>query len=51
MSWLEAGSGNRTRMISLEGWSFTTKLYPRCTIKLTQDMALGKHNFAFYSIF
>ena len=29
----EAGSGNRTRMISLEGWSFAIKLYPRylCT--------------------
>src|SRR5581483_10719388 len=24
-----AGSGNRTRLASLEGWSFTTKLYPR----------------------
>ena len=24
-----AGSGNRTRMANLEGWSFTTKLYPR----------------------
>ena len=24
-----AGSGNRTRIASLEGWSFTTKLYPR----------------------
>lgn len=23
-----AGSGNRTRIASLEGWSFTTKLYP-----------------------
>ena len=26
---LGAGSGNRTRIASLEGWSFTTKLYPR----------------------
>ena len=25
-----AGSGNRTRIASLEGWCFTTKLYPRC---------------------
>lgn len=24
-----AGSGNRTRMASLEGWSFAIKLYPR----------------------
>ena len=24
----KAGSGNRTRMISLEGWSFAIKLYP-----------------------
>ena len=24
-----AGSGNRTRIANLEGWSFTTKLYPR----------------------
>ena len=24
-----AGSGNRTRIASLEGWSFTIKLYPR----------------------
>src|SRR5690606_4998196 len=24
-----AGSGNRTRIASLEGWCFTTKLYPR----------------------
>jgi hypothetical protein len=24
-----AGSGNRTRITSLEGWGFTTKLYPR----------------------
>ena len=24
-----AGRGNRTLMISLEGWSFTTKLYPQ----------------------
>ena len=23
-----AGSGNRTRIASLEGWCFTTKLYP-----------------------
>ena len=23
-----AGSGNRTRITSLEGWGFTTKLYP-----------------------
>ena len=26
---MEAGSGNRTRMASLEGWSFAIKLYPR----------------------
>ena len=26
-----AGSGNRTRIASLEGWCFTTKLYPRCS--------------------
>ena len=25
----KAGGGNRTRVISLEGWSFTTKLHPR----------------------
>ncbi len=33
----EAGGGNRTRMISLEGWSFTTKLHPRASdlIKIT----------------
>jgi hypothetical protein len=24
-----AGSGNRTRIASLEGWCFTTKLYPQ----------------------
>ena len=24
-----AGSGNRTHMASVEGWNFTTKLYPQ----------------------
>jgi hypothetical protein len=28
-SFLGAGGGNRTRMASLEGWNFTTKLHPR----------------------
>ncbi len=27
----KAGEGNRTLVISLEGWSFTTKLHPRTT--------------------
>ncbi len=28
---IEAGRGNRTPITSLEGWSFTTKLYPHNT--------------------
>ncbi len=27
-----AGSGNRTRMASLEGWNFTIKLCPRAEL-------------------
>jgi hypothetical protein len=30
-----AGSGNRTRMASLEDWNFTIKLYPRSTVIMT----------------
>lgn len=26
---IRAGSGNRTHMASVEGWNFTTKLYPQ----------------------
>ena len=30
-----AGDGNRTRVTSLEGWSFTAKLHPQTQLKLT----------------
>ncbi len=48
----EAGSGNRTRMISLEGWSFTIKLYPRLLSEpyITLNIRQCKTNF-YFSIF
>lgn len=41
----KAGGGNRTRVISLEGWSFTTKLHPR-KLRLQQEGILA--NLAIY---
>ena len=37
-----AGSGNRTRLASLEGWSFTTKLYPRTRGEHARESWVGK---------
>ena len=39
-----AGEGNRTLVISLEGWSFTTKLHPRSIYKFIYNrLTLVKH--------
>lgn len=38
-----AGSGNRTRIASLEGWSFTTKLCPRIPVQILRANASVKN--------
>ena len=41
----KAGSGNRTRMASLEGWNFTTKLHPQLFRSIHEPKARRFCNF------
>lgn len=41
-----AGGGNRTRIASLEGWSFTTKLHPRRLLLYTVKSAFHQAQLA-----
>ena len=48
----KAGGGNRTRVISLEGWGFTTKLHPRyllyrSSIKYENTTGMSTENISF----
>jgi hypothetical protein len=45
-----AGSGNRTRIASLEGWSFTTKLYPRTATELAPSPLIQQDLFDFFTL-
>ena len=40
----EAGGGNRTRVISLEGWSSTIELHPRLPIRLASVLLAHTHS-------